>query len=62
MARGGLLPLRHTHVGLLSQGQRRRVALTRLILERKPLWLLDEPADALDDGALDWFDECLVSI
>jgi heme exporter protein A len=59
MARGGLLPLRHTHVGLLSQGQRRRVALTRLILERKPLWLLDEPADALDDGALDWFDECL---
>jgi heme exporter protein A len=59
MAHAGLLPLQHQHVGLLSQGQRRRVALTRLVLERKPLWLLDEPADALDDGASGWLDECL---
>lgn len=59
MARAGLLPWQHARVGLLSQGQRRRVALTRLVLERKPLWLLDEPADALDDGASDWLHECL---
>lgn len=32
----------------LSQGQRRKVALARLWLEASPLWLLDEPYDALD--------------
>lgn len=32
----------------LSAGQRRRVALARLSLSRAPLWLLDEPAAALD--------------
>ncbi len=39
-------------VRTLSQGQRRRVALARLVLSaRAPLWLLDEPYDALDaDG------------
>ncbi|RFU49010.1 heme ABC exporter ATP-binding protein CcmA [Paraburkholderia sp. DHOC27] len=59
LAHAGLLPLQHTRVGLLSQGQRRRVALARLALERKPLWLLDEPADALDGCAADWLDDCL---
>lgn len=35
----------------LSAGQRRRTALARLKLEHRPLWLLDEPAAALDqDG------------
>ena len=35
----------------LSQGQRRRIGLTRLTLVNKPLWILDEPATALDaDG------------
>ena len=33
----------------LSQGQRRRVALSRLALERDAgLWVLDEPFDSLD--------------
>ena len=35
-------------VGLLSAGQRRRVALAGLLVSRRPLWLLDEPATALD--------------
>jgi len=35
-------------VRVLSQGQRRRVALARLALARRTLWLLDEPAMALD--------------
>lgn len=30
-------------VGLLSAGQRRRVALARLLVSRRPFWLLDEP-------------------
>jgi heme exporter protein A len=35
----------------LSAGQKRRVALTRLVLTSAPLWLLDEPLTALDrDG------------
>jgi heme exporter protein A len=33
---------------VLSQGQARRLALTRLVLAPRPIWLLDEPAAALD--------------
>jgi heme exporter protein A len=37
--------------GVLSAGQRRRAGLARLLLSRRPLWLLDEPGAALDsDG------------
>jgi heme exporter protein A len=36
---------------LLSEGQRRRLALTRLVLVRRPLWLLDEPSVGLDQAA-----------
>jgi heme exporter protein A len=35
-------------VQLLSAGQRRRLALSRLFLAQRPLWLLDEPMTALD--------------
>jgi heme exporter protein A len=35
----------------LSAGQRRRVALSRFDLCNRPLWLLDEPAAALDKEA-----------
>jgi heme exporter protein A len=38
----------------LSQGQKRRVALARLVTERRPLWILDEPFVALDVAAVDW--------
>ena len=37
----------------LSSGQRRRLALARLIAWQAPLWLLDEPTVGLDDEALD---------
>ena len=32
----------------LSAGQKKRASLTRLSLEKKPLWLLDEPTSNLD--------------
>ncbi|MRD72153.1 cytochrome c biogenesis heme-transporting ATPase CcmA [Rhodocyclus tenuis] len=36
----------------LSQGQKRRVALARLVHERRALWVLDEPYVALDVAAV----------
>jgi heme exporter protein A len=37
----------------LSQGQKRRVALARLLINKCPLWILDEPFVALDIAAVE---------
>ncbi|MCK5895356.1 MAG: cytochrome c biogenesis heme-transporting ATPase CcmA [Cocleimonas sp.] len=37
----------------LSQGQKRRVALARLFVNKSPLWILDEPFVALDVAAVE---------
>lgn len=39
---------------VLSQGQKRRVTLARLLLSEAPLWILDEPFTALDVAAVDF--------
>jgi len=44
----GLAELGDLAAGLLSAGQIRRLALCRLLLAHRPLWLLDEPAESLD--------------
>lgn len=44
----GLRPLLELEVRKLSAGQRRRLALARLIAAPRPLWLLDEPFSPLD--------------
>jgi heme exporter protein A len=43
-----LAALSGLQAGLLSAGQKRRLALSRLALTPRPLWLLDEPTVGLD--------------
>jgi heme exporter protein A len=44
----GLSALLERPARTLSQGQARRLSLSRLVLAPRPIWLLDEPAAALD--------------
>jgi heme exporter protein A len=48
----GIAHLAHIPGRMLSAGQRRRVALSRLIAAPVPLWLLDEPTNALDRASI----------
>ena len=47
----GLANRMHLPLRVLSQGQKRRVALARLQISKARLWLLDEPMVALDSAA-----------
>lgn len=51
LARFALPQVADLPVGWLSAGQKRRVALARLLVAPRPIWLLDEPATALDVAA-----------
>lgn len=52
LAAFGLDELASLPASYLSAGQKRRVALARLLLDARPLWLLDEPGVALDQANL----------
>lgn len=47
-----LEPLAEVRGAELSAGQKRRVALARLLVADRPLWLLDEPATGLDAASV----------
>lgn len=49
----GLAGIEDLPTKVLSQGQKKRVALSRLLLSGAPLWILDEPFTALDADAVD---------
>ena len=51
LAQLGLRGREHLPVRVLSQGQKRRTALSRLALNHAKLWVLDEPFVALDGAA-----------
>lgn len=50
LSAAGLGRLHDLPVQYLSAGQRRRLALARLIAAPRPIWLLDEPLAALDEA------------
>ena len=49
----GLIDLASLPARFLSAGQRRRLALARLVAVTRPVWLLDEPTSALDTEGQD---------
>jgi sulfate-transporting ATPase len=46
-------------IGKLSGGEKRRVALCRLLLSRPDMLLLDEPTNHLDAESVDWLEQFL---
>ncbi len=51
----GLESLAELPARMLSAGQKRRLALSRLVLSVAPLWLLDEPTLGLDTASIERF-------
>ena len=55
----GLLTKQSVPTQRLSAGQRRRLALAKLIISSKPLWIMDEPNAAMDEEGVDLINELI---
>jgi heme exporter protein A len=55
----GLAPLADISAGLLSAGQKRKLALSRLFASPRPIWLLDEPSVSLDAASVKRLDAAI---
>lgn len=53
------LPPWDAKIGVLSGGEKRRVALCRLLISRPDMLLLDEPTNHLDAESVDWLEQFL---
>ena len=53
------LPPWEAKIGVLSGGEKRRVALCRLLLSRPDMLLLDEPTNHLDAESVEWLEQFL---
>jgi heme exporter protein A len=55
----GLHATRDLPFGYLSTGQRRRIAIARMLVSYRPVWLLDEPTAGLDKASEKQFAELM---
>lgn len=57
----GLLPIADSDAAILSAGQTRRLALARLLVADRPIWILDEPTSALDKQGEAWVGDLIAN-
>ncbi|MEZ5895948.1 MAG: heme ABC exporter ATP-binding protein CcmA [Parvularculaceae bacterium] len=56
-----LEPFKTQYISNLSAGQKRRVALARPFISRRPIWLLDEPTTGIDIDNISKFERLIES-
>ena len=61
LAKMGILQCAELSVVKLSFGQRRRLAFARLLINRFPLWILDEPFTGIDQAGRELIEQLCVA-